>query len=103
MLVYGLGGAILVAFWALIFLQSGFYSDAETLYRVTLAKNPKADLAHNNLGLLLFKAGQINEAAWHFQQAVELRPSSAHAHNNLANVLRITGHTREAAGITRPL
>ena len=96
-LVYGLGGAVLAAFWALIFLQSGFYSDAETLYRVTLAKNPKADLAHNNLGLVLFKAGQITEAAWHFQQAVELRPSSAHAHNNLANVLRLTGHTREAA------
>jgi tetratricopeptide (TPR) repeat protein len=96
-LVYGLGGAVLVAFWALIFLQSGFYSDAETLYRVTLAKNPKADLAHNNLGLVLFKAGQTDEAAWHFQQAVELRPSSAHAHNNLANVLRITGRAREAA------
>jgi len=96
-LVYGLGGAVLVAFWALIFLQSGFYTDAETLYRVTLAKNPKADMAHNNLGLVLFKAGQTDEAAWHFQQAVELRPSSAHAHNNLANVLRITGRTREAA------
>ena len=96
-LVYGLGGAVLVAFWALIFLESSFYSDAETLYRVTLAKNPKADLAHNNLGLVLFKAGQIDEAAWHFQQAVELRPSSAHAHNNLANVLRLTGRTREAA------
>jgi tetratricopeptide (TPR) repeat protein len=97
LLAYGLGGAMLVVFVALTFLQSAVYSDAETLYRDTLAKNPRADLAHNNLGLVLFQAGQTEEAMSHFQQAVELRPSSAHAHNNLANVLRLTGRLREAA------
>jgi tetratricopeptide (TPR) repeat protein len=97
LLVYSLGGVTLLAFATLIFLQSAFYSDAETLYRVTLAKNPKADLAHNNLGLVLFKAGQTEEALSHFEQAVKLRPSSAHAHNNLANALRLAGRTREAA------
>jgi len=97
LLVCGLGGATLVAFVALTFQQSAFYSDAETLYRDTLAKNPRADLAHNNLGLVLFQAGQTEEAMSHFQAAVELRPSSAHAHNNLANVLRLTGRMREAA------
>jgi hypothetical protein len=29
------------------------YSDAETLYRETLARNPGAWMAHNNLGSLL--------------------------------------------------
>ncbi len=97
LLAYGLGGVALVSSVALISLQSAVYSDAETLYRATLAKNPKADLAHNNLGLVLFKAAQTEEAIWHFQQAVELRPSSAHAHNNLANALRLMGRAREAA------
>ena len=97
LLVYGLGGVMLAASVALIFLQSAVYSDAETLYRATLAKNPRADMAHNNLGLVLFKAGQSEEAIWHFQQAVDIRPSSAHAHNNLANALRFMGRTREAA------
>ncbi|MGO8678263.1 MAG: tetratricopeptide repeat protein [Limisphaerales bacterium] len=96
-LVYGLGGMMLATFVTLIFLQSGVYSDAETLYRATLAKNPNADLAHNNLGLVLFQAGQTEEAMSHFQQAVDIRPSSAHAHNNLANALRLAGRTREAA------
>jgi tetratricopeptide (TPR) repeat protein len=97
LLVYGLGSVALAGFAALTFLQSALYRDAETLYRVTLAKNPKADLAHNNLGLLLFQTGRTEEAIGHFQQAVELRPASAHAHNNLANALRLTGRTREAA------
>jgi tetratricopeptide (TPR) repeat protein len=97
LLAYGLGGAALVAFVALAFQESAVYSDAETLYRDTLAKNPRADLAHNNLGLVLFQAGRTQEAMSHFQQAVELRPSSAHAHNNLANALRLTGRAREAA------
>jgi len=96
-LVRALGGVALAGFATLTFAQSGLYSDAETLYRVTLAKNPAADLAHNNLGLLLMSAGQTEEAISHFQRAVELRPASAHAHNNLANLLRSAGRIREAA------
>jgi Flp pilus assembly protein TadD len=96
LLVYGLGSVALATLTALTSLQSALYNDAETLYRVTLAKNPKADLAHNNLGLLLFQTGRTQEATWHFEQAVELRPASAHAHNNLANALRFAGRTREA-------
>jgi tetratricopeptide (TPR) repeat protein len=76
--------------------QSGIFRDSETLYRVTLARNANADLAHNNLGLLLFQAGQLDEAIAHFEAAVRIRPSSAHAHNNLANALRSAGREREA-------
>ena len=96
-LVLALSGLTLAGFTVLTFLQSALYSDAQTLYRATLARNPQADLAHNNLGLLLFQAGQTEEAIRHFQRAVELRPSSAHAHNNLANALRLEGRAREAA------
>jgi tetratricopeptide (TPR) repeat protein len=97
-LVYGLAGVILAGFAALTVAQSAPYSNAEMLYRVTLAVNPEADLAHNNLGLMLFEAGYTDEAIAHLQRAVELRPSSAHAQNNLANALRFTGRAREAAG-----
>jgi len=95
---YGFGAIVLPVLTVLTFRQSTMYSDAETLYRTTLAKNPKADLAQNNLGLLLLKARQVDEAIVCFRRAVESRPSSAHAHNNLANALRLTGQLREAAG-----
>ena len=92
-----LGGAMLAGFATLTFVQSGLYRDAESLYRITLAKNPKADLAHNNLGLLLARAGQTDEALSHFEAAIALRPAGSHAHNNLANLLWSRGRTREAA------
>ena len=95
-LVHSLGILMLAGFATVTFLQSALYCDPETLYRVTLAKNPKADLAHNNLGLLLMHAGQTEEAISHFEKAVELRPTSAHAQNNLANLLWSAGRTREA-------
>ncbi len=76
--------------------QSAMYRDNETLFRATLARNPSADMAHNNLGLALFRAGEVEEALVHFRKAVELRPDSAHAHNNLANALHMTGLVRDA-------
>jgi tetratricopeptide (TPR) repeat protein len=87
---------ILVAFGILTWRHSQTFSDSETLYRRTLARNPDADLAHNNLGLLLFRAGEPDEAIMHFERALQIRPGSAHAHNNLANAYRVTGHPKQA-------
>ena len=91
-----LAAVTLALFAMLTRWQSAMYRDSETLFRTTLSCNPAADMAHNNLGLLLFRTGQVDEALTHFRKAVELRPDSAHAHNNLANSLRLTGSVREA-------
>ncbi|HEV2394489.1 MAG TPA: tetratricopeptide repeat protein [Verrucomicrobiae bacterium] len=96
-LIYIIAALLLPGLAAQTWRQAATFADSETLYHATLAQNPNADLAHNNLGLLLFRAGAVDEAIAHFQRAVEIRPSSAHAHNNLANALRATGHEREAA------
>lgn len=96
-LVHGCATLLLLTLAVLTWRHSAVFSDSETLYRTTLALNPNADLAHNNLGLLLGQAGELNEAIQHLQRAVELRPSSAHAHNNLANAFRATGQPRLAA------
>ncbi len=94
---YALCVLLLVIFGLLTSFQSAMYRDSETLYRVTLARNPAADLAHNNLGLLLCQAGEVEEGIAHLRTAVELRPNSAHAHNNLANALRLVGRASAAA------
>jgi protein O-mannosyl-transferase len=96
-LVYACAAVLLPVLGALTWRHSALFSNSETLYRTTLALNPNADLAHNNLGLLLAREGKVEEAIPHFERAVALRPGSAHAHNNLANALRITGHLRQAA------
>ncbi|MGH7967867.1 MAG: tetratricopeptide repeat protein, partial [Limisphaerales bacterium] len=96
----GLVSAVAIVALPVLWIQtrshSAIFADSETLYRTTLALNPNADLAHNNLGLLLARAGEFDEAIPHLERAVALRPSSAHAHNNLANAFRVTGRTREA-------
>jgi len=67
----------------LTFLQAGDYRDEKTLYRATLARNPSAWLAHNNLGNLL----TASEGIPHFQEAIRLNPDFWEAHLSLGNAL----------------
>jgi tetratricopeptide (TPR) repeat protein len=85
-------GVLAVLTWQ----QSGLYADGITLYRDTLARNPGAWVAHNNLGGLLFDAGRLAEAMEHDQRALQLKPDYAEAHNNLGNVLQRMGRRPEA-------
>jgi tetratricopeptide (TPR) repeat protein len=75
----------LVAVLAILtWMQSSAYSDAETLYRQTVARNPDGWMAHNNLGgVLIKKPGGSAEAIVQFQEALRLEPGLAEAHNNL--------------------
>lgn len=72
------------------------YENVETLWRDTIAKNPDAWLAHNNLGNDLAKRGDHTEAMHHFTEALRARPGYADAHNNLGNSLLAMGRTDEA-------
>ena len=68
--------------------QAGTYRDEETLYRETLARNPGAWLAHNNLGnFLLAIPGRRAEAVAHFQAALSLKPDFWEAHLSMGNAL----------------
>jgi Flp pilus assembly protein TadD len=77
--------------------QERVYTDLETLWRDTLAKNPGAWIAHNNLGMELFWAGNVEEATEHFEQALRIKPDYAEAHNNLGLALDNRGNSVEAA------
>lgn len=68
--------------------QAGTFRDEETLYRATLARNPSAWLAHNNLGnLLLALPGRQEEAMEHIQAALRLKPDFWEAHLSMGNAL----------------
>lgn len=92
-----LGGAIVLlllgtATWG----RAYAYQDLETLWRDTLAKNPDAWLAHNNLGTILRQAGKTEEAIGHFKQALRLKPDLAEAHYNLGVTLARVDRFQEA-------
>jgi tetratricopeptide (TPR) repeat protein len=90
------GVMLLLTLGMLSWNQSRMYTDAETLYRTTIRKNPDCGMAHNNLGLLLADNGRTDEAMAHYQKALELDPNHAEAHNNLGNLLKKMGRTDEA-------
>lgn len=72
----------------LTFHQSRMYADMPTFYATTLARNPGAWMAHNNLGNMLREAGDLAAARVHFEAALRARPDLVKVHNNLGNVLR---------------
>jgi tetratricopeptide (TPR) repeat protein len=70
---------------ALTFRQAGTYRDLESLYGTTLALNPDAWLAHDNLGVVLARSGRLTEAIAHYREALRLNPNYAQTQNNLGD------------------
>jgi Flp pilus assembly protein TadD len=87
---------LLLTLGILTWRQCRMYSDKETLWRVTLARNPASLMAHNNLGILLLQNGETDEAIEQYRQAVSTDPDFAEAHNNLGNALLQNGQPDEA-------
>jgi tetratricopeptide (TPR) repeat protein len=85
-----LGGALFVLTWQ----QSRMYTNIETLYRTTIARNPVCWMAYANLGNVLYDADRIPEATALFNQAARIKP--AVAHYSLGNALLGKNRTSEA-------
>jgi tetratricopeptide (TPR) repeat protein len=91
-----LSGALLTTLAVLTWRQCGMYSDLETLWRTTLAKNPDTFLVLNNLGEVLLETKRPAEAIGYFQQTLKIKPDSAKAHCNYGVALLHTGNAAEA-------
>lgn len=91
-------GTLLSVFFALTWQQAKLYTDIETFYRLTLRKNPRSWMGHNNLGLLLAEQGKLEEAISHYKSALAIKPDNVLARANLGTVLAKIPESR-AAGI----
>ena len=85
-----LAGTLFLLTWQ----QSRMYSNAETLYRTTIARNPACWLAYGHLVDILYQENRIAEAMNLFRE--ELRIEPAEAHYNLGFALLRKGRTSEA-------
>lgn len=85
-----LGGVLFVLTWQ----QSRMYTDIETLYRTTIARNPACWMAYVNLGNILYRVNRIPEAMDLFNQALGIKPDAARY--SLGNALFQKGRTSEA-------
>jgi tetratricopeptide (TPR) repeat protein len=89
-------GALLASLTVLTWRQSAMYSDIETLWRTTTEKNPKSWMAQNNLGGVLLRKGQLDDAIVHLQIALEIKADNVGAQANLGNALLQKGQLDEA-------
>jgi tetratricopeptide (TPR) repeat protein len=87
---------LLILFGTKVWRQSQIYQNAETVYRDTLAKNPNAWMAHNNLGELLHERGDLKTAMYHYSEALRIKPNYMMARLNMAEVLADQGRIEEA-------
>ena len=82
---------LILVLGVLTWRQSRTYRDIETLYRVSLARNPASWLAHYNLGVLFADMpGRLPDSIAEYQEALRIRPDYAEAHVNLGFALSRT-------------
>ena len=56
--LYGLAAIVLPVLALLTCQQCGMYADKETLWRVTINRNPDCSMAYNNLGNTVLQRGR---------------------------------------------
>jgi len=81
---------------ALTWRQAATYTDIETLWRTTLARNPECWMAHTNLGIVLLQKGKIDDGIAHYRSALQMQPDSWDAEYNLGTALLGKGQVDEA-------
>ncbi len=92
-----LSGALLLVLGVMTWRQTGIYYNLETLWRDTIARNPEAWMAHDNLGIYLSESGRFEEADLHYRKAIELRPYDQMAYYDLGLESAIQGNLDQAA------
>ncbi len=88
--------ALLAPLAILTWRQCAMYTDAETLYRTTIDRNPQCWMAYNNLGVILSDRGKTADAIECFEAALRIKPDHANAHYNLGNALEKIGRPDDA-------
>ena len=70
---------------AQMLIEKGMDNAAIMALGKLLESYPNCALAHNDLGVLYYKAGKKDEALKHYQRAAELQPESINFQKNLAD------------------
>jgi tetratricopeptide (TPR) repeat protein len=69
------------------FGQTSYWKNSDTLWNHTLAVTEENDVAHNNLGFLFLRRGELDKAISEFQTALEIRSRNTQTHYSLGAAL----------------
>jgi tetratricopeptide (TPR) repeat protein len=87
---------VLALLGVLSWRESHAYTNSETLWRTTLARNPDAFMAWANLGATLAEQDRHPEVILAFRRALQLRPQDAPVLNDLGCSLVVLNRSPEA-------
>nr|MBP9014581.1 tetratricopeptide repeat protein [Smithella sp.] len=85
-ILFSTGIIFIILMSILTWKQCGYWFNTATVFGHALKVTKNNYVAHNNLGLTLYKAGKINEAIFHYNKAIVIKPDYAIAYNNRGNV-----------------
>ena len=84
----GLGGVIAIMILGVRASgQASYWRNSEMLWNHTLAVTGENDVAHNNLGFLFLRRGELDEAISEFQTALDIRSRNIETHYSLGAAL----------------
>jgi protein O-mannosyl-transferase len=69
------------------FVQASYWKNSETLWNHTLAVTGENDVAHNNMGFLFLRRGELDKAISEFQTALDIRSKHSQTHYSLGAAL----------------
>jgi len=86
-LVGGIAAIAIVSLGARAFGQAAYWKNSETLWNHALAVTGENDVAHNNLGFLFLRRGELDKAISEFQTALDIRSRNTQSHYSLGTAL----------------
>ena len=86
-LVGGIAAIAIVSLGARAFGQASYWKNSETLWNHALAVTGENDVAHNNLGFLFLRRGELDKAISEFQTALDIRSRNTQSHYSLGTAL----------------
>ena len=95
-IILGVALCVVAVLGTVTWRQAAMYGNIETLWRTTLARNPGCWMAHNNLGIVLFGKGHLDDAIAHYRRTLEMQPNFWDADYNLGTALLGKGQVDEA-------
>lgn len=91
-----IGTALALGLLLLTLQRARVFASDEALWRDTLAKNPAAWMAHNNLACILAEQQKLDDAIRHFEASLNINPRNPSAQGNLGRALLLTGRPVDA-------
>jgi protein O-mannosyl-transferase len=86
--IVAIAATIIIALLSIrAFVQSSYWKNSETLWNHALAVTGENDVAHNNLGFLFLRRGEVDKAISQFQEALNIRSRNSESHYSLGAAL----------------